>query len=452
MLHTTLPRDIQTMIEQKRWKDMAGSRVDWPDPEMVAPELVDVLLGLDKPDRVLLFRALPAEIATEVFASLEGETRDALLRELTDQETKELLASLSPDDRTYLLGELPGRVTQRLLNLLSPDDLKEARQLLGYPEDSVGRLMTPDYLAVKPEWTVAQALEHIRARGQESETANVIYVTDRNWKLIDALPLQRFVMADPNSLVQDIMDDTFVSLQATDDRAVAVRAMQRYDRVALPVVDSKGVLLGIVTVDDVLDVAEEEATEDFHRVGGVVPLRTGYWEAGKWFLYRSRIGWLAGLVVVNLVSSGVIAAYEDTLAAFVALAFFIPLIIDTGGNAGSQSATLMIRAISTGDVRLDQWAKVFAKEAVIGLSIGVTLGIMGMILGLFRGGFEIGLVVLLTMITMLVVTNLVGMVLPFILTKFRLDPAIASGPLITSVADAVGLIIYFSFATWILGI
>jgi magnesium transporter len=205
-------------------------------------------------------------------------------------------------------------------------------------------------------------------------------------------------------------------------------------------------------VDDVLDVAEEEATEDFHRVGGVVPLRTGYWEAGKWFLYRSRIGWLAGLVIVNLVSSGVIAAYEDTLAAFVALAFFIPLIIDTGGNAGSQSATLMIRAISTGDVRLDQWAKVFAKEAVIGLSIGVTLGIMGMILGLFRGGFEIGLVVLLTMITMLVVTNLVGMVLPFILTKLRLDPAIASGPLITSVADAVGLIIYFSFATWILGI
>jgi magnesium transporter len=326
----------------------------------------------------------------------------------------------------------------------------------GYPEESVGRLMTPDYLAVKPEWTIFRALEHIRTRGHESETADVIYVVDDGWRLIDDMPLRRLVMADPNKTVRDVMDDAFVSLRATDDREEAVRKMQRYNRVALPVIDAEGVLLGIVTVDDVMDVAEEEATEDFHRVGGVMPLGMSYWQAGLWILYRSRIVWLAALVIVNLVSSGIIAAYEEALEALVALAFFIPLIIDTGGNAGAQSATMMIRGISTGDIRLDQWARVFVKEAGIGLIIGTTLGAMGFLLGFWRGGPEIGmqlgLIVLLTMIAMLVLTNLIGMILPFILTRLKLDPAVASGPLITSIADAVGLIVYFTIATAILGI
>lgn len=449
---TTLPDEIRELIEGHRWRELAASHHEWPEPDTVVPELVDTLLELGKADRVMLFRALPRDIAADVFASLEGDTRDALLFELTDQETRDLLADLSPDDRTYLLGELPGEVTQRMLNLLSTEDLRESRYLLGYPEDSVGRLMTPDYLAVRRDWTIEQALRHIRTRGHESETANVIYVVDRRWHLLDALSLQRFVMADPGARVEDIMDYQYVSLQATDDREEAVRLMQRYEAVALPVVDTSGVLVGIVTIDDVFDVAEEETTEDFHLTAAIAPIRASYWEAGRFLLYRSRIGWLAALVGVNLISSGVIAAYEETLAAFVALAFFIPLIIDTGGNAGSQSATLMIRAISIGDVRLDQWAKVFGKELVIGLAIGVSLGVLGMLLGFFRGGFEIGIIVLLTMTTMLVVTNMIGMLLPFILTRLKLDPAIASGPLITSVADAVGLIIYFSYAVWILGL
>lgn len=452
-MHTAavLPLELDRLIREKRWGALAQYR-NWPDPETIAPELVDILLELDPADRVLLFRALPKEIAAEVFSNLEGEARDALLRQLTDRETRQLLDELSADDRTNLLGELPGQVTQRLLNLLSPEDLREARQLLGYPEESVGRLMTPDYLAVRPEWSIAHALEHIRTFGHESETADVIYVVDARWRLLDALPLQRFVMTAPDKRVRDIMDYTFVALKATDDREEAVRMMQRYDRVALPVVDSDGVLIGIVTVDDVLDVAEEEATEDFHRAAAMAPLKMSYWEASKAFLFRSRIGWLAGLVLVNLVSSGIIAAFEEVLAATVALAFFIPLIIDTGGNAGAQSATLMVRAIGTGDVKLEQWARAFVKELAIGLSIGLALGLMGLLLGLFRGGFEIGLVVMLTMVVMLVVTNLIGLSLPFLLTRLGLDPAIASGPLITSVADAVGLLIYFSFASWLLGI
>ncbi len=447
-----LPMEIKALIAEKRWKALAGPQMEWPEVRLVAPELVEILLSLEKKDRVMLFRALPREVATEVFSHLEGQTRDALLLELTDRETRHLLAELSPDDRTSLLGELPGHVTQRLLNLLSADDLEEARHLLGYPEESVGRLMTPDYLAVRPEWTVAQALQHIRKRGRESETVDMIYVVDVGWRLIDDIPLRRLVLADPQDKVEDLRDYVFASLKATEDREEAVRRMQRYDRHVLPVVNKEGVLLGIITADDVLDVAEDEVTEDFHLIGAVVPLKTSYWEAGKWILYRSRIVWLAALVVVNLISSGVIAAYEETLTAFVALAFFIPLIIDTGGNAGAQSATLMIRSISVGDVKLDQWGRVFLKELVIGIAMGVTLGLMGLVLGIFRDSFLLGLVVLLTMVTMLIVTNLIGMILPFILTRFRLDPAIASGPLITSVADAVGLVIYFSFATWLLGL
>ncbi len=452
MLQTVLPDVIRESIENKNWTRLASPDIDWPEFEIVAPELADYIRDIDKTDRVLLFRALPRDLKVDIFAFLDPETSDNLLLELTDAETRHILAELEPDDRTVLLGELPGQVTQRLLTLLSPDDLKEARQLLGYPEESIGRLMTPDYVAVRPSWTVAEALDHIRRHGHESETVNTVYVTDRSGKLIDALPLRRFILAEPHETVDSIMDRTVVSISAYEDREEAVRIMQRYDRIALPVVDSGGVLLGIVTFDDVFEVAEQEATEDFHRSVAIAPLKGSYWETSAVRLFRSRIGWLSILVFVNLISSGVISAFEETLAAYVTLAFFIPLIIDTGGNAGSQSATLMIRAISTGDIHLKQWGRVFMKELLIGAAIGLSLGALGAVLGVFRGGPAIGLVVFMTMATMLVMTNLIGMLMPFVLTRIKLDPAIASGPLITSIADAVGLVIYFSYARWILGL
>lgn len=452
MLQTVLPDIIRESIENKSWTRLVATDIEWPEYELVAPELADHIKELDKNDRVLLFRALPRDLKVDVFAFLDPETSDNLLLELTDAETRHILAELEPDDRTVLLGELPGQVTQRLLTLLSPDDLKEARQLLGYPEESIGRLMTPDYVAVRPGWSIAEALDHIRRHGDESETVNTVYVTDKSGNLLDALPLRRFILAETDESVESIMDDTVVSISAYGDREEAVRVMQRYDRIALPVVDSGGVLLGIVTFDDVFEVAEQEATEDFHRSAAISPLRGSYWEVSPARLFRSRIGWLSILVFVNLISSGVISAFEETLATYVSLAFFIPLIIGTGGNAGSQSATLMIRSISTGDIRLSQWGRVFMKELLIGAALGLSLGVLGAVLGLFRGGPAIGLVVFATMSTMLVMTNLIGMLMPFVLTRLNLDPAIASGPLITSIADAVGLVIYFSYATLILAL
>lgn len=450
MLQAILSDEVQALIERRDWQALARTRYAWPDPEIVAPELVDTLIELEPQDKALFFRALPRDLAVEVFSYLDPETADKLLMDLTDGETRRLISEMSPDDRTALLEELPGQATQRLLNMLSPEDLKEARELLGYPSESVGRIMTPDYVKVQREWTVGQALEHIRKVGYDSESLSMIYVTDKRGKLVDGLPLQRFILHAPDTPLSEIMDDSFVCLSATDDQEVAVDVMRRYNRLMLPVIDTAGVLIGAVTIDDVMDISFEETTEDFHLQAAVTPLKTSYWDSSPWSLFRSRIGWLAILVVVNLLSSGVIAAFEETLEAVVVLAFFIPLIIDTGGNAGSQSATLMIRALSTGEVRMNQWFRVFMKELLIGVGIGLVLGAMGFGLGWWRGGADIGLVVFLTMTAILVVTNLVGMILPFVLGKVRADPAVASGPLITSIADALGLFIYFSFAAIIL--
>jgi magnesium transporter len=434
------------MIEKLNWAGLREFLLEQP-----APDIADLVPGLEKPWRVLMFRLLPKQLASEVFSYMESKDKDILLKEMTDEESHRLLASLSPDDRIEFFEELPGQAIQRLLNLLSPEDLNEARQLLGYPPESVGRLMTPDYVAVRPEWTIYQALEHIGEKGKDSETINVIYVTDASWKLLDALELRRFILAKSTDTVRQIMDYTFVSISAFDDREKAVQTIQHYDLDALPVVDSEGILLGIVTVDDILDIAQEEVTEDFHRIAAVTPLKMSYRDDSIWSLYHKRIVWLTALVLVSLVSSGVIAAYEETLASSIALVFFIPLLIASRGNAGAQSATLMIRAIATGDVRMEQWMWALGKELSVGLFLGITMGLTSWALGLLRGGFEIGVVVGLAMASIVVVANIIGVALPFLLSRFRLDPAVASSPLITSVADVIGLIIYFSIATGILG-
>jgi magnesium transporter len=418
---------------------------------MRPPEIADLLLELEKADRILVFRLLPRELSSEAFSYLDGDHQDALAGELTSEEMRRLLADMKPDDRTQFLAELPGQVTQRLLNYLSPADLIEARHLLGYPEESVGRLMTPDYVAVRPEWTVAQAIEHIRHKGKDSETINVVYVTDSSWKLLDALELRRFILAKPTDRVEQLMNHFYVTISAMEDREEAVRMMHRHALSVLPVVDSAGVLLGIVTVDDVLDVAEEEITEDFHKAAAVRPLKSGYREAGVWPLYRKRIGWLVILILINLVSSTVISIYEDVLASAMVLTFFIPLLIASGGNVGSQSATLMIRALATGDVKLTQWFRVLSKELLVGLAIGATMGLAGGLLGLFQGGYQIGVVVGLAMVAVVLVSNIMGVALPFVLLRVGLDPAVASSPLITSIADATGLAIYFAIAVWFLG-
>lgn len=441
--HDQIVADLQACIRDKRWRQVKDVVAGIP-----TAELADAFIALPTTEKVLVYHALPRKLAADLFSHLEMEEANNLLADLTDEHTQHLLANLKPDDRTQLLEELPGQVTQRLLNLLSPDDLREARQLLGYPEQSVGRLMTPDYVAVRPEWTIARAIDHIRKKGRDSEIISIVYVTNPGWLLLDALELRKLILADPQATVASLMDNSFVCLSAFDDREEAVRALSRYDLIALPVVDSGGVLVGIVTVDDVLDVAEEEATEDFHKGAAVSPLDRSYRESSIWSLFQKRIGWLLALVIVNLLSSAVISAYEETLATVIALAFFIPLLIGSGGNTGAQSATLMVRAIATDDVRLSQWFRCVSKEIAVGLSLGATMGAASVLLGLFRGGWMLGVVVGVSMLGIVLVANLVGTILPFLLTRADIDPAVASSPLVTTIADASGLIIYFGTASF----
>ena len=439
--------EVAALIEAKQWVTLRDKLRDWP-----VPEVADLLRDLPKRDRVLLYRALPRDLAAETFAHLDMGAQDALARDLTDAEMRRLLADLTPDDRTHLLEELPGAVTQRLLNLLGPADREETRSLLGYPEETVGRLMTPDYVALRPEWTVEQALAHLRTHGMDRETINRLYVVDGRWHLLDDIPLRRLILARPDQTVEELMDHVFVALSAFQDREEAVLQIRRYDVVALPVVDSTGVLLGIVTVDDLLDVAVDEATEDFHKAASIGPILTSLREATVWVLFQRRIGWLLILVLMNVFSGAGIAFFEDTIAATVALVFFLPLLIDSAGNAGSQAATLMVRALATGDVTSRDWLAMLFKEIRVAFSLAVTMAAAVTLVALYRGGFDLAVVVASTMTLVVIVGSVIGMSLPFLLERLKLDPATASAPLVTSIADISGVLIYFGIATWYLGV
>lgn len=415
-------------------------------------EVAQLIDQLEAPNDVIVFRLLPQELATNTFKTLSKEKQKELIEILAGKQQRltSLLNDLEPDDRTALLEEMPGPVAQRLIQMLSPEERKVTTELLGYPEESIGRLMTPDFVAVRPEFTIEQTLHHIREYGKDSETLNMIYITDENWKLIDDLPVREILLAQPEQYIRDLMDSRFIALKATEDQEIAVKTFRDYDRVALPVTDSQGTLIGIVTVDDILDVAEEEVTEDFHRFGSIQDAVFNPLKARILLLYRKRILWLFALVFMNIFSGAAIASFESTIAAVVSLVFFLPLLIDSGGNAGAQSATLMIRAMATGEVQMKDWFKLIGKELIVGLLLGITMALAVGLVASFRAP-EVIFVVTLTMVCTVLVGSIVGLTLPFIFTKIGADPATASAPLITSIADISGVLIYFSIASWYFG-
>ncbi|MBN2373295.1 magnesium transporter [bacterium] len=443
------------------WKleiDECIDRRDWQSLKeilsvMRPPDVADLLETLDPPTSIIIFRLLPRDQAARVFSELEPVAQNKFIARMKDESLRSVLTMLSPDDRTELLEEMPAEVTCKLLDLLSPEDRAEAMTLLGYPEDSVGRLMTPDYIAVKSNWSVSQALEHIRKYGRDAETLNVVYVVDENRRLIDDIPIRHLLLANPQAIIESLMNRRFIYVTTTDDQEEALKKMTRYNLVALPVVDSAGVLIGLVTVDDVLDVAEEETTEDFEKKNAIVPLEITYSSASPWLLYRKRVMWLLLLAVAGFFSSSVIAAFEETLAKLVALAFFIPVLIDSGGNAGCQSSTLIIRALSVGDLSMKKWFVIVKKEVLVGLSLGVTLGLVLFVWGfIWKGGYAMGTVIGISMICVIMWANLLGGLLPVVLVKLKLDPAVASSPLITTLVDGTGLVIYFFIARIIMHI
>jgi magnesium transporter len=422
---------------------------------MAVQDIAEAIAQLDdESDRLTLLMTLPDERRTDTFSYLSHNLQREVLAALDNREARRILRELVSDDRTAFLESLDPEELEGFLKLLGPEDLKQSLKLLGYPEESIGRLMTPRFVSVRPQWTVARALDHIRHEANRGETVNFVFVTDDRGRLVDAVKLKDFILARQDAKVDALMDEEYYSVQASADREEAVQVIQHYDINTLAVTDKNGVMLGIVTVDDIMDVAEQEITEDFHKLGATGSLNISLREASAGFLYRKRIGWLMILVLVNLVSGIAIALFENAIEAVIALVFFLPLIIASSGNAGSQSATLMVRALATGDVEPKDWLRLWGKEFSVALGLGLTMAVAVSFVGVWRGGPELGIqlamVVGLAMLAVVIMGAMIGMLLPFILQRLNMDPATASTPLITSVADVLGILIYFSIASAIL--
>ena len=412
-------------------------------------EVVHILEELSPDERVIAYRFLQKDLALEVFEQLDPELQEQLLNSFSEVQAVQIIEDMEADDRVRLLDELPALVAERLVTKLSPEERKKTALLRGYELETAGRIMTPDYLSLKKNMTVNEAIERVRTSDVDKDNLTTLYVTDEYRVLNGIVDLQELVIGKPDQTIEEIMNEDIVYAMTDHDQEMVARMLQEHDLIAIPVVDRERRLVGAVTIDDVVDILEEEATEDFHKIGAVGKFRINFRDATIPFLYRIRIGWLMVLVFMNIFSGAGIAFFEETIEAVVALVFFLPLLIDSGGNAGSQSATMMVRALATGDVVFRDWFKLLWKEIRVALAMGLTMALGVVLIASFRAP-EVIMVVGLTMTLVVVVGSLLGMSLPFVLSRFNMDPATASGPLITSLADIAGVLIYFSIATWYL--
>ena len=407
-----------------------------------------------------IISSLATHRAVSVFKILDFKEQKRIITELPPSKTAELLNELPADDRTDFLEELPSSVVRELIKLLDPQERGTTLKLLGYAENSVGRLMTPDYVWVYEHNTVAEALETIRRYGKDSETIDVIYVINRQGELLDDLRIRDIILATPDKRIEELMDDRVIVLYTDDDQEIASEKFKMNNRVALPVVSQSQKLLGIVTIDDVLWVAEEEYSEDMQKIGGTEALDQPYLDTPVLTLFRKRIIWLVVLFIGEMITASVMGYFEDEIAKAVVLALFIPLIISSGGNSGSQASTLIIQALATGDVKIENWWIIFKREIISGILLGGTLGLLGYFRVLvwqlvFPGIYGdhahlIGLVVGFTLLGIVLWGTISGSMLPLLLKKLGADPAVSSAPFVATLVDITGLVIYFSIAVAIL--
>jgi magnesium transporter len=393
--------------------------------------------------------------ASSVFKILDINTQKTIIQELPPFKTAELLNELPADDRTSFLEELPSEVVKELIKLLDPEERRVTLSLLGYPEGSVGRLMTPDYIAVQVDWTVQEVLDYIREVGKERETIDVIYVVNDKGEFVDDMRIREIILASPDKQVGDIIDNRSITLNVTDDQEVANQTFKMNNRVALPVVDDKNLLLGIVTIDDVLWIANEEFSEDMQKIGGTEALDEPYLEMPILKLFKKRVVWLIVLFVGEMLTATAMGYFEDEIAKAVVLALFVPLIISSGGNSGSQASTLIIQAMAVGEIHVSDWWRVMRREIVSGLLLGSVLGLVGFLRVLIWNNifhsygehtFIIGLTVGFSLIGVVLWGTVSGSMLPIILKKLGADPATSSAPFVATLVDVTGLIIYFSMA------
>jgi magnesium transporter len=444
--------EIRTLLEQDRLAD--ASRVV---AEYHPADIANLLDELPPEEAVLLFGLLNLEIASEVLDETGSLVRQELVEKVDDERLADLLDELPMDDAAEFLEELPAVTAARLLDLMEPEEAREVQTLLAYGEDSAGRLMSTDVVALRRTWTAAEALDYLRSL-EEAETLHYLYVVDRENRLIGVVPIRKLVLARPQTTVESIMDGDVVSIHVDADQEELAEFISRYDFVALPVVDGENRLLGVVTVDDALDILEEEATEDIQRLGGSEPLANPYFAVSVLHMVRKRIVWLMLLFVASLLTSGVIGAFEGSvLAAALVLNRFIPLVTGTGGNAGSQTVTTIIRAIAVEEVHIGDAGRAWRREVTVGLLLGILLGLVGAVIGMVQAmitgsSLKIGLVLALTLPLVVVWSNTVATLVPIAAERYKIDPTVISAPLITTIVDATALLIYFTLAKLILGL
>lgn len=422
-------------------------------------EIADLIAQKSEEEQLLVFSVLSPKHAAETFDYLSLRTQKNILHSSSPQLVANMLTEMPPDDRTALFEELPRSVADVYIKLLPNGERRLAIALLGYPEDSVGRLMTTDYIAVKPDWTVEQVLDYIRAYGHDSETISVIYIIDENGTLIDDVRIREFLFVSKGCQVNQITDKKFVALSVLDNAEKAINVFKQYDRTALPVVDEEGILKGIVTIDDILRVASEINTENMQKVGGTKALDEPYMEIPFLKLMYKRAHWLVLLFIGEMFTATAMGFFEAEIEKAVVLALFLPLIISSGGNAGSQSTTLIIRAMALGEVKLNDWWRIMKRELLSGLFLGSVLGLIGFarvsiwstvssIYGVHW--LLIALTIFLALIGVVLWGSLTGSMLPFVLRSVGFDPATASAPLVATFVDVTGIVIYFLIAMWIL--
>jgi len=454
MIGKSIQPEIRALIDARDFTTLKEIFADWYPADLA--ELID---DLPDEDEAVIFRLLPRRLAAQTYEYLELEKQKSLLKAMGQEQVAAILNDMAPDDRTALFEELPSAAVQQLISLLTPEERATAQSLLNYPEDSIGRLMTPDYIAVRRDWNVQDVLNFVRANGSDKETLNVVYVVDDKGKLIDDIRMREFLLAPLDKQVSEMMDENFVSLPVHADKEAAVEVFKKYNRTALPVVDSDEHLVGIVTVDDVLQVQEEETTEDIQKIGGMEALDEPYLEISLLQMVKKRAGWLVILFVGEMLTATAMGFFEHEIAKAVVLALFVPLIISSGGNAGSQASTLIIRAMALGEVTLATWWGVMKREIIAGLSLGCILGVIGFmrIAGwtLFSDIYGaywllVAFTVSFSLIGVVLWGSLAGSMMPFILKKFGADPAASSAPFVATLVDVTGLVIYFSVAFMIL--
>lgn len=440
---------IKVLLEEKKFSTLRDILVT-----LKPADIADLFEQLQDEKTPILFRMLPKELAADTFVEMDDETQEFLIHGFSDSELKEVVDELFVDDAVDIIEEMPANVVKRILRQADPITRKAINELLRYPDDSAGSIMTTEFISLRPQMTVEEAIKRIRRTGVDKETIYTCYVADNLNRLIGIITVKTLLLSEEDDLVQDLMEENVISVNTLDDQEDVAQLFSKYDFLALPVVDTEQRLVGIVTIDDAMDVLQEEVTEDIEKMAAVMPSDKPYMKTSVFGLWKKRIPWLLVLMISSTFTSTIISGYESALAANIVLSAFIPMLMDSGGNAGSQSSVSVIRAISLGEVHFKDTFKVLWKEFRVSIICGITLACANFakIMLVDRVDVTVALVVCFTLLVTVIISKIIGCLLPLIADKVGFDPAVMASPLITTIVDALSLIVYFQFAIHMLSL